>query len=296
MERPALLVHGGAGTIPDELVDAYCASCEAAAAAGWLVLQNGGSALDAVEAAVQIMEDDPAPDAGRGSHLNRDGQVEMDAIIMDGASLNAGSVAGITRVRHPISLARRVMEETDHIMIVGDSAERLAREGGLELCPPEWFIVQRELDNWRQGKAPYRGKESHGTVGCVVRDTHGNLAVGTSTGGTAGKLPGRIGDSPLIGCGGYADKRSAAVSATGWGESLMRVIMSKTTCDLVAGGMSAQEAADAAVKLLVERVDGRGGVIVVDRYGQLGMAFNTPQMARAWVDRDGKIQSAIDPT
>jgi beta-aspartyl-peptidase (threonine type) len=277
------------------MVDDFHRTCREAATAGWSVLQFGGSALDAVERAVQIMEDDPTPDAGRGSHLNRDGEIEMDAIIMDGVTLKAGSVAGLQRVRHPISLARRVMEETDHVMIVGAGAERLAQEWGLELPPAEWFIVQRELDGWREGRPPYVIGKSHGTVGAVARDVWGNLAVATSTGGTADKLPGRVGDSPLIGCGGYADNLGAAVGATGWGESLMRVVMSKTACDLAANGMNAQEAADAAVRVLAERVNGRGGVIIVDRHGGVGMAFNTDHMARAWVDEGGTIRSAVDP-
>lgn len=295
MKQPALIVHGGAGRIHDDLVGDYVRGCEAAVAAGWRVLDGGGSALDAVEAAVHVMEDDPVFDAGRGSHLNRAGTVEMDAIIMDGQVLNAGAVAGVTRVRHPVSLARAVMEDTTHGMLIGAGAEALAQPAGLEQRPPEWFVVPREHAAWEAGAPPYQAARGHGTVGCVARDAAGNLASATSTGGTANKLPGRVGDSPLIGSGAYADNRTAAVSATGWGESLMRVVMSKTVCDLVGAGLTAQDAADAALRILVDRVDGRGGVIVVDHEGRLGFAFNTKRMARAFRDADGKIHAGIEP-
>ena len=294
MTKSALVVHGGAGNIPDEMTGAFLDGCEHAALEGWRLLQAGGSALDAVEGAVRIMEDDPAFDAGRGSHLNRSGKVEMDAIIMDGATLNAGAIAAVEQVRNPITLARCVMDDTEHIMIIGEGAEQFAREKGLELKESMWFVVGREYEGWRNGLPPYGEATYFGTVGCVARDSAGNLAVATSTGGTANKLPGRVGDSPLIGSGGYADNQSAAVSATGWGESLMRVVMSKTTCDFVNNGMSAQEAANAAIRLLIDRVGGSGGVIVVDHDGLPGMAFNTKRMARAWIDHDGEIRSAID--
>ena len=294
MTKPALVVHGGAGKIPDEMTAATLEGCELAAAEGWRILKAAGTALDAVEGAVRIMEDDPTFDAGRGSHLNRNGKVEMDAIIMDGATLNAGAIAAVEQVRHPITLARFVMDDTEHVMIIGKGAEKIAREKELEHEAVQWFVVEREYEGWRNNLPPYEEASSGGTVGCVARDSHGDLAVATSTGGTANKLPGRVGDSPLIGSGGYADNRSAAVSATGWGESLMRVVMSKTTCDFVNNGMIAQEAADAAVQILIDRVGGSGGVIVIDHNGLPGMAFNTLRMARAWIDPDGNIRSAID--
>ena len=294
MTKPALVVHGGAGNIPDEMTAAFLEGCELAAAEGWRILQSGGCALDAVEGTVRIMEDDPAFDAGRGSHLNRNGKVEMDAIIMDGATLNAGAIAAVEQVRYPITLARRVMDDTEHIMIIGEGAEQFARQKGLEHKPANWFVVEREYEGWRKGLSPYGQATYFGTVGCVAHDSDGDLAVATSTGGTANKIPGRVGDSPLIGSGGFADNQSAAVSATGWGESLMRVVMSKTTCDFVNNGMNAQDAADAAIRLLIDRVGGSGGVIVVDHNGLPGVAFNTQRMARAWIDHDGEIRSAID--
>ncbi|MCH8004484.1 MAG: isoaspartyl peptidase/L-asparaginase, partial [Nanoarchaeota archaeon] len=172
----------------------------------------------------------------------------------DGATLNAGAIAAVEQVRHPITLARFVMDDTEHVMIIGEGAEKIAREKGLEHEAVQWFVVEREYEGWRNNLQPYGEASSLGTVGCVARDSHGDLAVATSTGGTANQLPGRVGDSPLIGSGGFADNQSAAVSATGWGESLMRVVMSKTTCDFVKNGMIAQKAADAAIQILKTKV------------------------------------------
>jgi len=303
--QPAIIVHGGSWDIPDDEAQAHLNGCRRACEVGWQMLREGAPALDAVEAAVQIMEDDPTFDAGRGSFLNTAGQVELDALIVDGATLNAGAVAAVQRVAHPIHLARLVMDRTEHVMLVGAGAERFAREQGIPVCPPEDLLVGRELDRWRQLQqdptwrtpqafgADQRGADTRGaerqrdTVGAVALDAQGNLAAATSTGGTPQKLPGRVGDSPLVGCGAYADNRSAGVSATGWGEALIKVVMSKTACDLAARGLGAQRAAEAAVKILAESVNGLGGVIVVDRLGRLGAAHNTPRMAHAYVDGAG---------
>ncbi len=294
MTEPALVVHSGAGNIPDEMTAAILDGCELAAAEALRILQARNCELDAVEGAVRIMEDDPVFDAGRGSHLNRNGKVEMDAIIMDGATLNAGAIATVEQVRYPITLARRVMDDTEHIMIIGEGAEQFARQKGLEHKPANWFVVEREYEGWRKGLSLYGQATYLGTIGCVARDSDGGLAVATSTGGTANKIPGRVGDSPLIGSGGFADNQNAAVSATGWGDSLMAVVMNKTTCDFVNNGINSQDAADAAIRLLIDRVGGSGGVIVVDHNGLPGVAFNTQRMARAWIDHDGEIRSAID--
>jgi len=299
-KRPALIVHGGAWDIPDDQVDAHLEGCRRAAETGWRLLCEGASALDAIEAAVRVMEDDPTYNAGRGSHLNVAGEVELDALIMDGATLNAGSVAVVRHVANPISLARLVMERTEHVLLAGQGAESFAREQGVPLCSTEALLVGRELERWRElqqdpnWRTPQAfGAERFDTVGAVARDSHGNLASATSTGGTPKKLPGRVGDSPLIGCGAYADNRSGGVSATGWGESLMKVVMGKTTCDFIARGLGAQHAAQAAVKLLAERVKGLGGVIAVDALGRIGAAHNTPCMAHAYVTAEGEIVARI---
>jgi beta-aspartyl-peptidase (threonine type) len=295
-QSPVLIVHGGAYDIPKETHEAHIAGCRRAAEAGWAVLARGGSALEAVEAAVRVMEDDPAFDAGYGSYLNARGKLELDAMIMDGRDLNFGAVAAVQRVRYPIRLARLVMTESEHAMLVGAGAEAFAREHGLPTCPPEELLAERELERWQAARVdgdPHEGAPSD-TVGAVALDAGGNLAAATSTGGTFNKLPGRVGDSPLVGCGAYADNRSGAVSATGMGEALMKVVISKAACDFMAAGMTAQEAADAAVAILAERTTGHGGLIVLDRMGRAGVAHNTPYIAHAIVTSDGEIITNIE--
>jgi beta-aspartyl-peptidase (threonine type) len=263
---------------------------------GWKILAHGGPALDAVEATVRVLEDDPVFGAGRGSCLNANGEVEMDAIIMDGATLNTGAIAAIQRVQHPISVARLVMEKTEHNLLVAAGAEAFARRQGVPEWPQENLITESELIRWREAQksGPNRVEEftatGHDTVGAVARDVNGHLAVATSTGGTNNKLPGRVGDSPLIGSGAYADDTTGAASATGWGESLMKIVISKAACDLIEQGRTAQEATQIVIKRLAERIkNGRGGIIMIDREGRPGFAFNTPRMARAWVTTDGQI-------
>jgi beta-aspartyl-peptidase (threonine type) len=299
---PTLIVHGGAGDIPQEAHEAHVAGCRRAAEAGWAVLRRGGPALEAVEVAVCAMEDDPTFDAGRGSFLNAAAEIELDAMIIDGRDLSFGAVAAVQQVGHPVTLARLVMTESEHAMLVGPGAELFARAHGLPICPTEELLTGRELKRWRTAQAG-REPDTHpaerpgatpsDTVGAVALDTAGDLAAATSTGGTFNKLPGRVGDSPLVGCGAYADNRSAAVSATGVGEALMQVVISKTTCDLVAGGMRAQEAADAAIAVLAERTTGQGGLIAVDRHGEVGIAHNTLYIAHAVVTPTGQIAAGI---
>jgi beta-aspartyl-peptidase (threonine type) len=249
------------------------------------LLLDGGSALDAVEAAVRILEDCPEMDAGRGSHPNTLGEIEMDALIMDGASLNLGAVAAVQRIRYPISLARRLMENGRHNFLVGTGAELFADSIGFPRCETADLLV---VEARREGQpASLEGD----TVGAVALDADGNLASATSTGGVRDQLPGRVGDSPLVGSGGYADNRTAAVGATGRGEDLMKVIISKQVCDFVAAGLSAQKACDAAIKLLEERVDGRGGLIAIDSSGEIGIAFNTRMMPHAYVVENGVVIS-----
>lgn len=277
----AIIVHGGAGEwkLAAERKDEAMRACAAAAEAGRAVLLNGGSALDAVEAAVIILEDCPALDAGRGSYPNAEGDVEMDALIMDGQNLGMGAIAAIRRVRHPISLARRVMLESGHNFLVGAGADTFADSIGFPRCEVEDLLVTPVAEAERIGEPTAALGD---TVGAVALDQYGNLAAATSTGGTANKLPGRVGDSPLVGSGAYADNWTAGVSATGYGEALMRVVISKRVCDFVGAGLTAQSACEAAIRVLEERTGGDGGLIAVDARGRVGRAFNTTAMPHAY--------------
>ncbi len=276
MNRPAIVVHGGAWFIPEDRREASAAGCRRAALIGWEHLVAGDSALDAVEAAVRILEDDPVFDAGRGSYLNQAGEVELDAIIMDGRTLELGAVAAVQRIMNPVILARLVMEECEHNFMVGRGAEAFAESQGLSLCDPAHLMGQLETEGW----TPPGPSD---TVGAVALDFEGNLAVATSTGGTPNKLPGRVGDSPLVGSGAYADNLSGAASATGSGEMLMRVVISKTACDFMAAGEPAPDVAQIVMRLLHERVGGYGGIILLDPQGNVGLSHNTPHMAYAYV-------------
>ncbi|GIK58966.1 MAG: peptidase T [Chloroflexota bacterium] len=284
MGKPVIVVHGGAGAwdlASAQLVTAMDA-CREAAQAGQRVLLAGGSALDAVETAVRILEDCPVLDSGRGSYPNRDGEIEVDALIMDGRTLNLGAVAAVQRVRYPTSLARRVMTDTPHHLLVGAGAEAFADSIGF----PRSELAELWVEEMAAQSQPAPTSD---TVGAVALDANGNLAAATSTGGTRYKMPGRVGDSPLVGAGGYADNRTAAVSATGHGESLMKVLTSKQVCDLVAMGFSAQLAGETAVRLLTERTGGEGGLIAIDYLGQLGVAFNTTAMPYAQAVGEGEV-------
>lgn len=296
---PALIVHGGAWDIPEHLHQDSIDGCCEAARKGWAVLERGGSAVDAVEAAVRVLEDDPTFDAGLGAVLNCAGTIELDAIIMDGSDLDLGAVIGIQHVRNPVTLARLVMTESDHAILACEGAEAFARRRGLTLVPNSELAVEREKHRWQAQRAqqqlhedPPKGQPG-GTVGAVALDPSGHLAVATSTGGTFYKEPGRVGDSPLVGCGAYADDRSGAVSATGEGESLMRVVISKSVCDLMCRGMSAQEAADAGISLLARRTSGQGGLIVLGKRGDIGIAHNTSYLAHAYVRQDEIIAGIL---
>ena len=304
--KPSLIVHGGAWDIPDEAVEACKSGCHRALAAGWSVLTRGGSALDAVEAAVVILEDDPVFDAGFGSHLNLDGRVECDAIVMNGATLRAGAVAALQHIRNPIRLARAVLENSPHMMLVAEGAERFAKQHGIPLCAPKDLVSPAEREAWSHCKgdkhaaAHHRGHEQ-GTVGAVAMDRDGHLFAATSTGGTCCKLPGRVGDSPLIGCGCYADAQAGGVSCTGYGEAIMKIVMAKTAVDLlrrpatcvdspagVACNVStANLAARDAVHYLAKRTHATGGLILLDRDGNPAFAFNTPRMAYGYVAPGG---------
>ncbi len=279
--KPAILVHGGAAKVPQEILAAREEGCRRAALMGWEILKKGGSALDAVEAAVRVMEEDPAFNAGRGSALTMEGQIEMDAAIMDGATLKAGAVGAVKNILHPVSLARLVMEKTPHILIVGEGALRLARLYKIEEVPLESLVTERQKFQWKTaGSFPYEGD----TVGAVAIDVRGNVAAATSTGGLIGKMPGRLGDTPLIGCGTYADNRTGAASATGIGEAIIKVVLAKTACDLLGQGLHPREAARKAIQILEERTGGRGGIILVNKEGLLGWAFNTECMPIAFYE------------
>jgi beta-aspartyl-peptidase (threonine type) len=288
--NPVILVHGGGWAIPDAMVAAHESGVRAAAAAAWDVLASGGTALDAVEAAIVVLEEDDTFDAGRGSFLNRDGRVQMDALLMDGATLRAGGVACVERIRNPIRAARRVLEDSPHVYFVGAGAEQFAAEHGIELVDNGVLVIKREVERWRQAKeqeylkipAEFSSPTiSHDTVGAVALDRFGNIAAATSTGGTLNKAPGRVGDSSLIGCGCYADNDSAAVSTTGWGEPMMKLVLAKWAADQVRAGATPQQAAQQAIAYLKARLNGHGGLIVLDRSGRVGLAHNTPRMAWA---------------
>ena len=304
--RPSLIVHGGAWDIPDEAVNACNEGCRRALIAGWSILASGGGAIDAVEAAVMVLEDDPVFDAGYGSHLNRDGKVECDAIVMDGATLRAGAAAGVQRLKNPVRLARKILETCPHMMLVGKGAERFAKDSRLPLCKPEELVSEAEWQAYLrcskdQHAAIHHRGHDQGTVGAVALDEQGRLFSATSTGGTCCKLPGRVGDSPLIGCGCYADSQAGGVSCTGHGESIMKIVMAKTAIEFLrrnAGSgdntlAAAQHAADESVKLLFERGAGTGGLILLDRSGAPAFAFNTPRMAYGYVNPDGLFVTSV---
>ena len=331
---PTLLVHGGAWAIPAGVAQAHESGVRNALETGYAILSRGGSALDAVEAAVTILEDDPAFDAGRGSFLTSDGRVQLDALLMDGGRLKAGGVACVERLRNPIQAARLILEESPHIYLVGAGAEQFAHAHGMTLIDNADLVLDRERERLAQAKlreaaglgddtfsgqdsplhpilhddkspetavgpasqpsgapgldfetgetknpASSSRHDSHDTVGAVALDSHGNLAAATSTGGTLNKTPGRVGDSSLIGCGCYADNLSAAVSLTGWGEPIMKLVLGKWATDRVASGAAPEIAAREAISYLYRRLGGHGGSILLGPDGRVGLAHNTPAMA-----------------
>ena len=298
--NPILVVHGGAWAIPDDMVEAHLNGVRNAIAAGWRVLEKSGSALDAVEEAVVIMENDEAFDAGRGSFLNREGKVQLDALIMDGATLKTGGVGCVEHIANPVRAARKVLSESPHVYFVADGAERFAEQHGVPLCKNEDLIILREIERLRAfQETPASSSDelfaptiSHDTVGAVALDSSGSIAAATSTGGTLNKAPGRLGDSSLIGCGCYADNQSAAVSTTGWGEPIMKLVLAKWAADRVASGSTPQWVAAEAMNYLKDRLNGHGGIILLDSDGRFGVAHNTPRMAWALRTPSG-IESGV---
>lgn len=275
----SIIVHGGAGPLAGGAADcaAAAAGCLAAARAGYAVLRAGGSAVDAVTTAVVVLEDDPNFNAGTGSVLNVAGEVEMDAALMDGHGGRAGAVALVRTVKNPILLARLVMERTTHVLLAGEGAESFAREQGVPAIAPDSLITPASRRRWEQARVI-----SHGTVGAVACDGD-HVAAATSTGGTSLKRRGRIGDSPLLGCGTYASDGGGAASCTGLGEAIMRAVLAKSAVDLLAQDLHPTLAAERVLPLLAD-MGGDGGLILVDWRGRLGLAFNTARMAHAWVD------------
>jgi beta-aspartyl-peptidase (threonine type) len=323
--KSTLLVHGGAWAIPDDVAEAHESGVRNALKAGYAILASGGPALEAVEAAVTVLEDDPTFDAGKGSFLTSDGRVQLDALLMDGGRMKAGGVACVERLRNPIQAARLVLEQSPHVYFVGAGAEEFALSHGMPLIDNAELVLDREKIRLQAAKerhaagladATFSGLEddkspetaisrlaatqsdepaefhSHDTVGAVALDAAGNLAAGTSTGGTLNKTPGRVGDSSLIGCGCYADNLSAAVSLTGWGEPIMKLVLGKWAVDRVAAGTAPELATRDAMDYLYRRLGGHGGIILLGPDGRFGIAHNTPAMA--WgIAVEGNLQTGL---
>ena len=275
--KPVIVVHGGAARVSEDEKPPQRHYLEAGMLTGWKMLSRGGSALDAAEESVALMEDSGAFDAGRGSVLNAEKKVELDAAIMSG-DLSLGSVACVSTTFNPIRLARKVMDASPHSLLVGKGAEDFGARHGIRQCKPEELISERELARWKRGY-----DKPFGTVGALALDSKGRIAAATSAGGTFRKLPGRIGDSPLVGCGTYADDLSGACSTTGHGESFMKTLAAKTACDMLARTKTAQQAAEKTIALILKRTGGHGGLILLRRDGDFGIAFNTPIMTRGYM-------------
>lgn len=301
---PVLVIHGGAGVVAKEVTPerekAVRAGLQRALEAGYAQLKAGKPSLDAVTAVITVLEDDPQFNAGKGAVFNHEGKNELDAAIMNGATLAAGSVANVHRVKNPILLARAVMEKSPHVMLVGDGAEEFAKTVGIELVDPKYFYTESRWQQLRSALQEERGKTAkpastphHGTVGAVALDSQGRLAAGTSTGGMTNKRYGRVGDSPIIGAGTYANSK-CAVSATGWGEFYIRADAAHDICARMEyKGESVAQAAKEVVMDVIPQLGGDGGVIALDADGNFATPFNTEGMYRGWVDKDGKIHIAI---
>ncbi|RDC55114.1 isoaspartyl peptidase/L-asparaginase [Pedobacter chinensis] len=316
-KKYVMVIHGGAGTIlkknmTPEKEAAYIAALTKALNAGYAEIKAGKSSLDAVEATIHVLENDPHFNAGKGAVFTHDGRNELDAAIMDGKTLMAGSVAGVTTIKNPISAARAVMEKSEHVMMVGAGADQFAKEVGLEIVDPKYFWTKERWDGLLNAikedstravldhgskKSELLGSKNHdykfGTVGCVALDKAGNLAAGTSTGGMTNKKYGRVGDAPIIGAGTYCNNETAAISCTGWGEFYIRNVVAKTISDLMEyKGLSVNEASKIALEK-VGKMGGDGGLIALDKKGNIAMPFNTEGMYRGAITADGKIEVSI---
>lgn len=300
----AIAIHGGAGTIDPakmsaEREKAIREALDLAVHTGHGVLVEGGSSLDAVAAAINILEDAPEFNAGRGAVLTNRETIEMDASIMDGATLNAGAVGSVQGIRHPINAARLVLDESPHVMLIGEGAEEFARQHDVEFKGEEWFRTEFRVNQLRAIQADEQASTAlsedwYSTVGAVAVDTSGNIAAATSTGGMSNKRWGRIGDSPIIGAGTYADNRACAVSGTGHGEFFIRHAVASDICARMRyAGQSLEEAADAVINGVLVEADANGGAIAIDRNGNIAMPFNTPGMYRAAIDTEGHVEISI---
>ncbi len=291
MPEFAIVVHGGAGRLPRsaERIERMRAGAADGVEAGHAVLAAGGSALDAVEAAVAVLEDEPEFNAGRGAALTEDGGVELDAAVMEGTSGRAGSIACVTGIRNPVRAARAVLEDGRHLMLVGDAAREFAAEAGVELCGDDWLVTHGQREALAAGAQGWAA----GTVGAVARDAAGRLAAATSTGGTMGQRSGRVGDSPLIGAGTWADDATVAVSCTGDGEAIIRTAMAHEIDALVRHAGRSLEQACAEALAALERRGGHGGLIAVSARGEFAAPFSSPSMTRGWRVGDGPIETAV---
>ena len=300
----AIAIHGGAGAVPRATLPAererhYRAGLEAALDAGYTVLEAGGTSLDAVATAVRLLEDHPAFNAGHGAALTRDGAAELDAAIMDGRELRAGAVASVRHIRNPVELARRVMEKSRHVLLVGAGAEEFALEEQFVLVPNHFFrtaerLAQLESEQRGQRVSDLVPPAPRGTVGAVARDAHGNLAAATSTGGMTNKRPGRVGDSPIIGAGTYAKNGVCAVSATGHGEYFIRAVAAHHVCAAVEyRGLTLAQALHEMLHVILRRLGGDGGLIAVDKDGVIVMDFSSEGMFRGAGDSHGRREIAI---
>lgn len=301
----SLMVHGGAGALDnikdDKVAVRYLESLRRILEHGREVLKLGGSALQAVEACASLLEDDPVFNAGCGSVLNENGKVEMDAAIMDGRDLSAGAVAAIDNIANPIQLARLVMTESEHVMLIAEGAMRFADHCGMKRAPENYFYTTDRVKQLEEARLKRKimldhddteadsEDQKYGTIGAIARDPLGNLAAATSTGGIVNKRMGRVGDSPIVGSGVFADNETCAVSATGYGEDFMRSVISKTIADFIyMKGMNAQEATQAGIEYLTRKVNGRGGVIVIDHNGNCSSGLTTKKMIHGWIEHGGE--------
>ena len=313
-QKFTLVIHGGAGTIlkknmTPEREKAYQTALEQALQAGYTILNGGGTPMDAVEAAVKIMEDSPLFNAGKGAVFTNEGRNELDAAIMNGKTLEAGAIASVTTIKNPITAARAVMEKSEHVMMIGPGAEKFAQQQGLQIVDPSYFHTEdrwRGLQRARQQDStkteldhgskkttgvaqPGNRDDKYGTVGAVALDKHGNLAAATSTGGMTNKKFGRVGDVPIIGAGTYANNATCAVSCTGWGEFFIRLVVGKTVSDLMEyKGWNLKQSTDELIMKKVPQLGGDGGLIAVDKDGNIVMPFNTAGMYRGYIKSDGK--------
>jgi len=308
-----IVIHGGAGTIlkknmtPEREAE-YRAVLAEAIQVGHQILKAGGSSQEAVEKTIHVMEDSPLFNSGKGAVLNAEGTIELDASFMNGADLNAGAISGVRTVKHPISAAIKVMENSPHVMLSGKGADQFASEQGLEIVSPEYFLTERRINSLKRVQEAAKAKETswtpeernflknqrYGTVGCVALDLSGNLAAGTSTGGMTNKKWNRIGDAPIIGAGTYANNATCAISATGWGEFFIRSVVAYDISALMEyKGMTIQEAAYEVIHNKMAKLGGDGGVVGIDRNGNPMMEMNTPGMYRAHMDAEGNLEVKI---